>query len=95
MWDFYIEGVSHEYNFGGVTSTRLTLARGLPHYVYDDAALLMSTLKGTTIRTNGNYEREVSQTGLTGISPQNFAQQIISTNRLYVTPQATVPPASG
>ena len=55
-WLFYIEGVQHNFNFGGQSTTTLTLSRGLPSSVYSDAALLTAMHQGNAQRINGAYE---------------------------------------
>lgn len=54
-WDFYIEGVVHNYEFGEGSSTQLLLTRGLPTAVYADTTLLQAIHAGNAIRKNGKY----------------------------------------
>lgn len=55
LWDFYITGVHHEWEFGGNSITSLELARGLPTDVYNDQDLMLAILSGNAMRQDGNY----------------------------------------
>ncbi len=55
-WDFYIEGVRHNFTFGKRSTTTLTLSRGLPTSVYGDLTLLFDILTGNAQRINGEYK---------------------------------------
>jgi hypothetical protein len=59
-WDFYIEGISHVFDFEHAQSvTTLNLSRGLPSSIYADsssAGLLMSVHTGNAQRVDGVYE---------------------------------------
>ncbi len=58
-WVFYIKGVEHSFQFGKQTSTSLTLARGLPASVYEDASengVLRALHIGNAQRLNGKYQ---------------------------------------
>jgi hypothetical protein len=60
-WDFYIESVTHTYEFGGESgssTTRLTLSRGLPAAVYADSGsggVLQAVHTGNAMRQEGAY----------------------------------------
>ena len=57
-WDFYVEGYSHKFVFGGQSSTTLTLCRGLPAEVYADTAddgMLRAVHTGNAMRPDGVY----------------------------------------
>lgn len=54
-WTFYIEAVSHTWEFGGNCTTSLTLTRGLPDTVYDNEALMTALHIGNAQRINGQY----------------------------------------
>lgn len=60
-WIFYIEGVEHNYVFGGQSTTTLTLSRGLPAPVYGNAALLKDIHVGNAERLNGGYQTGLPQ----------------------------------
>lgn len=54
-WEFYIEGVSHQFTFGAAAKTTLSLSRGLPRAVYNDDALMVALHTGNAMRQNGAY----------------------------------------
>ncbi len=57
-WDFYIRAFEHVFEFGGICYTRLTLTRGLPTDVYQDASdegILRAIYTGNAMRENGEY----------------------------------------
>ncbi len=56
-WEFYIEAISHEYVFGGQSTTTLTLTRGLPKTIYEEATpgLLTDIHIGNAQRLRGRY----------------------------------------
>jgi hypothetical protein len=68
LWDFYIDGVEHDFVFGGQCTTTLTLARGLPSAIYSDAALLQAVLSGQAERLDGIYQASANQ----GLQPFNI-----------------------
>jgi hypothetical protein len=74
-WDFYIEGVSHTFTFGGQSSTSLRLTRGLPTSVYaGQGGILSQMLIGNAERINGSYQVGLpagSVGGLQAIKPGN------------------------
>lgn len=93
-WDFYIEAFEHNFIFGGSSTTRLTLSRGLPAAIYADAAsdgLLRAIHVGNAMRQQGRY--------VVGLPPgAELPLQIISTTEqasqltghlaaTFVTPQ--------
>lgn len=58
LWDFYVEGVSHQFSFGGASVTSLTLTRGLPADVYASSGkdgALFNVVTGNAVRQNGLY----------------------------------------
>ena len=79
-WDFYIEEFEHRYVFGGQSTTRLTLSRGLPQEVYANATsdgILRAIHVGNAMRQAGRY--------VVGLPPgAELPLQIITTS-----PQAT------
>lgn len=98
-WDFYVEGVSHRYVFGGRSATTLTLSRGLPSSIYADASasgMLQAIYTGNARRQYVPGQPGIYQVGLpsgTGQGLQVFsspttaaglAQQMWSG---FVTPQ--------
>lgn len=62
---FYIEGFEHNYEFGGDTTTSLTLTRGLPKTVYDNIPLLTDVHTGNASRIDGVYASSPSAGALT------------------------------
>lgn len=57
-WDFYIEAIEHDYNFGRRSATTLALCRGLPSDIYADSgpgSLLFDILTGNAERIDGDY----------------------------------------
>ena len=57
-WDFYVEQVTHVYAFGGPSTTKLMLTRGLPTEVYKDSGasgLLQAIHRGAAQRYQGVY----------------------------------------
>jgi hypothetical protein len=101
-WDFYVERVVHRFIFGGNSTTRLLLSRGLPTAVYDDSGsdgLLKAVYTGNAMRQGGVYTSGLPSGSS---SPLEFAvnsQQAISVNgqlaTIFVTPQANTTAASG
>lgn len=96
-WTFYIDCVSHNFIFGGVAQTTLSLSRGLPTSVYNDSStggILANIHVGNAQRTNGNYQTGLPQ----GPSPdkplesftvasQGLQQALADMAQVYVTPQ--------
>lgn len=95
LWDFYIEGVSHNYQFGQDASTTLTLTRGLPVSVYAAQAttgMLYNVHTGNAERLNGVYQPILppgSDPALKAIPPGQQQQFFASLAKVYITPQAT------
>ena len=74
LWDFYVEGVRHRFEFGGRSTTTLTLTRGLPASVYADTStdgLLRNIYIGNARRQDGVYR--VGLPAGTGQALQVFA----------------------
>lgn len=89
-YDFYIQGVAHTYEFGGPSTTTLTLSRGLPSSVYADTGLLFNVFTGNAYRLEGNYVPGLPS-GLAGpaLSPVNTSQIrgfMASLAKIYQTP---------
>lgn len=99
-YDFYIDRVSHDYVFGGPSTTKVTLSRGLPTTVYQDGGtggMLMNVLKGNAQRQNGIYTAGVGPglgTTLQGLSVSNFNSWIANNLQIYLTPQYIGPPSA-
>lgn len=93
QWQFYIDGVSHNFRFGGPSTTSLSLTRGLPVSAYTNSSLLYNILQGNAQRLNGIYQSGVpaglGQTlvGYT-LAGQSEAQVAAAIAQVYVTPQA-------
>jgi hypothetical protein len=100
LWDFYIEGVMHDYAFGAGTSTQLTLTRGLPHSVYEDSGAggkLFAIHTGNAQRVGGEYVVGLpngSAASLASVPIGQFITWMSQATRQYITPQY-VAPASG
>ena len=54
-WEFYVETVTHTYNFGGICTTTLGLSRGLPKSTYDNPQVMLDIHLGNAMLQNGNY----------------------------------------
>lgn len=95
-YDFYIEGVTHQYTFGGPSTTSLALSRGMPTSVYGDGALggiLTQAHLGNAQRKEGIYEvglPEGSAPPLTafGLGDGQTDNVLGNIAQIYVTPQA-------
>ena len=87
-WTFYIDGVSHNYSFGGRATTTLQLTRGLPTPVYGDDALLTALHTGNAQRINGGYQIGLSsgQQGLQALNLQSQQELLGQLARVFVTP---------
>lgn len=72
-WEFYIEGVTHNYQFGGAAVTTLSLNRGLPQEVYGDDDLMLAMHTGNTSRVNGKYQVGLPQGIGQPLQPLNFS----------------------
>ena len=100
IWEFYVEGVSHRFVFGGQSMTTLTLTRGLPVSVYSDTAasgLLHAVYTGNARRqytpgSSGIYQIGLPQGTGQGLqvfsTPQNAAAIAGQMSQTFVTPQA-------
>lgn len=94
-WDFYIEGVTHTFEFGGDSRTTLALARGLPSSVYaaqGDSGLLYNVHTGNAERLNGTYQASLpagSATALQPIGVGQLAPFFAGISKPYTTPQGT------
>jgi len=72
-WQFYVEGVDHDFVFGEQSTTTLTLTRGLPTTVYANSTLLEAIHTGNAQRLNGQYvQGNVPNIG-SGLEPVNYA----------------------
>lgn len=91
VWDFYIEGVSHNWVFGGNCTTTLTLTRGLPHDIYSDAGMMVALHTGNAQRINGLYEIGVPAGLGATLQPVNYNNMAAVTGgiaAIFATPQA-------
>ncbi|MDE2232599.1 MAG: hypothetical protein KGJ90_00505 [Patescibacteria group bacterium] len=93
-WDFYIEGIDHNFVFGGPSTTTLTLSRGLPTSVYADSSttgILYNALKGNAMRQNGKYvigtPPGTKLKPLSGIPPFAFQSWVAQSFPIYSTAQ--------
>jgi hypothetical protein len=98
LWDFYIEGVTNHYVFGGPSMTHLTLTRGLPSAIYNDSSttgVLFNMHIGNAQRIGGEYKVGLpSGSGdfLKALPSNKFAEQMITLDNLYLTAQGTQSP---
>jgi len=95
-WDFYIEGIQHHFVFGWLSTTTLTLSRGLPSSIYASASsdgLLQAIHVGNAMRHNGLYEVGLppdTAPGLTTFGPPESIQTLMGRlANIFVTPQAS------
>lgn len=93
-WDFYIEGVKHNFVFGGTSTTSLSLGRGLPTTIYQDAStngLLRNIHLGNAMRAFGDYRLGLpsgSGPPLTTFgTPESIAAMAGNLAQIFVTPQ--------
>lgn len=95
-WDFYIEGVTHRFDFGGQCETTLDLARGLPSSVYGDVeqtGILTQLHVGNAQRLEGVYAVGLppgSAPPLTffGVGDGQIDNVLGNIAQVYLTPQA-------
>jgi hypothetical protein len=95
-WEFYIEGIVHDYSFGGTCSTTLQLARGLPAKVYNNPDLLLAIHTGNAMRHTGAYvKRNVKPNtdtlgaGLTPVNQFTVNHEILGQiAQIFATPGA-------
>lgn len=95
-WDFYIEGVTHSFAFGGPSMTSLALTRGLPSTVYADVGnggVLRAAHLGNAERFNGEYRVGLPPGVGNGLqilpfsSPSALNDLQSQAARIFVTPQ--------
>jgi hypothetical protein len=55
LFEFYVRGVSHSFNFGGLSTTSLVLTRGLPQQVLNNTELMVALHTGDADRVSGEY----------------------------------------
>lgn len=78
-WMFYIEGVTHNWEFGGQTLTTLDLARGLSVSDYTNTQLMIQLHTGTAQRIDGKLQKVNGLKGLVYNGPsQTISQQYLS-----------------
>lgn len=94
LWQFYIEGVRHNFVFGGTSTTTLVLGRGLPSSIYADGSqggLLYSIITGNAMRQQGVYTAGLPQgssPGLTLFTTLENAQPVMGQlSQVFTTPQ--------
>ena len=88
---FYIEGVTHTYNFGAMSYTTLDLSRGLLQSIYNDPTELAGILLDTQIRKDGTFTlRSDINTNISAyhITPSN----VTSRSSIANFPWAAAPP---
>jgi hypothetical protein len=97
-WDFYIESVSHNFEFdggAGATNTQLTLSRGLPSAIYADSGadgLLQAIHIGNAMRQGGVYKKGLPAGSSVALQIVNTPEQATELSgklsSVFVTPQA-------
>lgn len=95
-WTFYIESVTHNFNFGGRSSTTLNLSRGLPTDVYGNSGLLQNILTGNAQRLNGKYVSGLPEqfngiSALKGLSVADLAKWTETLQQFYTSAQFSGP----
>lgn len=93
-WDFYIKQVTHDFVFGGPSTTSLVLTRGLPAAVYSDTGaggMLFNVYTGNAQRKDGEYVAGTPNNApaLQALSLSQFQGFLANIGKIYVTPQAT------
>lgn len=91
VWEFYIEGVTHNWVFGGNSTTTLTLSRGLPQSVYADDALMVAMHTGNAQRLNGQYVVGLPPGLGASLQPVNYNNMAAVTGgiaAIFAAPQA-------
>lgn len=89
-WVGYINTVTHNYIFGGPTTTTLTVERCLPQGVYAESDLLTQILQGNAQRINGQYASGVPSglgQALVGYAVQNQTSLLAAIAAGYMQPQ--------
>jgi hypothetical protein len=93
-WDFYVQGVSHQFSFGGSASTTLSLTRGLPSAIYADPSangLLLAIFTATAMKQGGSYQINVNAKGLEGITFADAPNVVSPWGQLQGGVQPTAP----
>jgi hypothetical protein len=91
LWEFYIEGVAHTYQFGGPAVTTLSLNRGLPIDVYNDEDLMLAMHIGNVQKVNGQYKVGLPQGIGQPLQPLNFSNMTAVIGQVagvFAVPQA-------
>lgn len=89
-WDFYIEGVRHDFVFGRQSTTTLTLCRGLPSDIYHGTgagSVLYDVFTGNARRFGGAYQAGSGGGGLTSWGLDNAKQFANTVAQVWTTPQ--------
>lgn len=91
LWQFYIEGMRHDFVFGGQSTSTLTITRGLPNEVYGDAAaggLLERICTGNAVRKGGQYVALPGPPNLQPFNVINAKETIAAFQQMWAVPQA-------
>lgn len=91
LWQAYITGVTHDYQFGGLSTTTVQFSRGLPQSVYDDDQLMLDIHTGNAMRQNGDYVSGiVSGLGkpLEPVNNTNMTTVMGDVAKVFAVPQA-------
>lgn len=75
LWDFYVEGISHHYIFGGPSVTQITATRGLPTTIYADTSqggVLTQMHLGNAQRVGGSYQVGLPAGSLSALQSVNI-----------------------
>jgi len=92
LWDYYIEGITHKYQFSGPSVSELTLARGLPTSVYSNTDLLKQMHLGNAQRMNGVYQTGLPAGSLSPLMPvtaenKGILAQLTGADKAFRTPK--------
>jgi hypothetical protein len=95
LWDYYIEGITHKYQFGGPSVSELTLARGLPSLLYSDSSqggVLAQAHLGNAQRFSGVYQTGLPAGSLSSLQPvtaknAGMLAQLTGADKSFRTPQ--------
>lgn len=91
MYLFYVDAVSHVYEFSGDSYTTLNISRGLPLAVYEDVETLTALHSGNGSIVDGDYSSDPAYPGDQGIRPVSL-NVIAQTDKMFNSPSN--PPAS-
>lgn len=96
-YEFYIEGVTHTYEFGGESMTSLTLNRGMKLSDYNDPSILAGVMADTYFRQNGKLVQRPDITTTVGayyadLSTETTLPGGVAASPAYSGPTVITPP---